>query len=135
MRTTLTTLTLLAGLALGTAACTGPGPQTAPDTTVTVTESDAPPAADATAANTDGGTGTDTGEEPSGDREFTQSSFTIAWDTWTEEQRDTMCSALDLLGTDGAADYYAQDVPDQGHMDWPYFTELVTAECTARTAP
>ncbi|MFD3483804.1 hypothetical protein [Streptomyces sp. NPDC058665] len=122
MRRTLITLTALLGLGLGlgTAACTGPEP--APK----ITLAPEPTPAD-TQPTTDGGTG----EQPPGDREFTKQSFDIAWAAYTEDQRYTMCTAL-MLGTDGATDFYADGVPDQGLVDWPYFTELVQAECDAR---
>lgn len=126
MRTTLITLTTL--LALGTAACTTT-PTTPPKVTVTDSSSEAADPA-AQEPNTDGGTG----EEPPGDTEFTQATFDYAWDAYTEEQRDIMCSALELLGPAGAAESFANDVPDQGHIDWPHFTQLVQNACTARAA-
>ncbi|TXL91606.1 hypothetical protein [Streptomyces sp. IB2014 016-6] len=116
MRKTLTTTALLLGLLI-TGACTTVEPE--PKTTTTA------PAADK--ATTDQGTG----QEPAGEREFTESSFAIVWDTYTETDRDTMCGAVALLSPDGAQELYAA-VPDQGLIDWALWMDLMQTECEAR---
>lgn len=119
MKRTARTVLALIALTVLPVACTTGEPTSKPTVEVTTPAADPEPAPEPV-------------EESTGNRAFTKSSFDVAWGVYSKDDRDVMCSAVTMLTPGGAQELFADGVPDQGLVDWQYWTELVQAECDQR---
>lgn len=59
-------------------------------------------------------------------------SFNEVWDNYSETERDDACSAVDLLGTEQAAEEMAGGAGNSSDLDWELMARLLKMECDFR---
>jgi hypothetical protein len=62
----------------------------------------------------------------------TELSIGIAWEQYSESDKDLMCSGIDAFGTDWAAREMRKGGSTDSGIDWDYAAQLVEEKCTAR---